>query len=135
MIEGLNKAIDLAEAQYKALVIWQTEEPFSVGADLQSMMPAFMTGNWAAIDDTVRQFQNTRCACATAWCRWWRPRKATPLAAAASSLMHCDKVVATLETYIGLVEVGVGLLPGGGGCKGICPARRAGIPVATCWPR
>lgn len=117
VIEGLNKAIDLAEAQYKALVIWQTEEPFSVGADLQSMMPAFMTGNWAAIDDTVRQFQNTSMRLRYSLVPVVAASQGYAFGGGCEFLMHCDKVVAALETYIGLVEVGVGLLPGGGGCK------------------
>ncbi|MEN9986082.1 MAG: hypothetical protein RI925_1584 [Pseudomonadota bacterium] len=117
VIEGLNKAIDLAEAQYKALVIWQTEEPFSVGADLQSMMPAFMTGNWAAIDDTVRQFQNTSMRLRYSMIPVVAASQGYAFGGGCEFLMHCDKVVAALETYIGLVEVGVGLLPGGGGCK------------------
>ena len=117
VIEGLNKAIDLAEAQYQALVIWQTEEPFSVGADLQSMMPAFMTGNWAAIDDTVRQFQNTSMRLRYSMIPVVAASQGYAFGGGCEFLMHCDKVVAALETYIGLVEVGVGLLPGGGGCK------------------
>ena len=59
MIDGVNKALDLAEECFKALVIWQPEEPFSVGADLQSMLPAFMMGDWDTIDQIVRRFQNT----------------------------------------------------------------------------
>ena len=123
VIAGLNAALDLAEAHYKALVIWQPDAPFSVGADLQSMMPAFMSGNWAAIDGMVHAFQNTSMRLR---------HSAVPVVAAVQGyafgggcefVMHADRVVAGLESYIGLVEVGVGLLPAGGGCKEF--ARRA----------
>ncbi len=117
VIEGLNKSIDIAEAQYKALVIWQTEAPFSVGADLQSMMPAFMTGDWDAIDNTVRQFQNTSMRLRYSQIPVVAATEGYAFGGGCEFVMHADKVVAALETYIGLVEVGVGLLPGGGGCK------------------
>ena len=105
-------------------MIWQTEEPFSVGADLQSMMPAFMTGNWAAIDDTVRQFQNTSMRLRYSLVPVVAASQGYAFGGGCEFLMHCDKVVAALETYIGLVEVGVGLLPGGGGCWNL-PLRAA----------
>ena len=117
VIEGLNKAIDIAEDHYKALVIWQTEEPFSVGADLQSMMPAFMMGDWDAIDATVRKFQDTSMRLKYSQIPVVVATQGYAFGGGCEFVMHSDKVVAALETYIGLVEVGVGLLPGGGGCK------------------
>ena len=81
------------------------------------MMPAFMTGNWAAIDDTVRQFQNTSMRLRYSLVPVVAASQGYAFGGGCEFLMHCDKVVAALETYIGLVEVGVGLVPGGGGCK------------------
>ncbi|MBB5018659.1 3-hydroxyacyl-CoA dehydrogenase [Chitinivorax tropicus] len=117
VVAAVNKAVDLAEAGYKGLVIWQTEDPFSVGADLMSMGPAFMAGQWEQIDDMVRQFQNTSMRLRYSQVPTVAATKNYVFGGGCEFAMHCDKVVAHLETYIGLVEVGVGLLPGGGGCK------------------
>jgi 3-hydroxyacyl-CoA dehydrogenase len=98
-------------------VLWQTEAPFSAGANLAQAVPVVMAGDFDALENTVAKFQHT-----TAALRY----SAIPVVAAAQGLalgggceflMHCDRVVAALESYIGLVEVGVGLIPAGGGCK------------------
>ncbi len=117
VLEGLNHAIGLAEERFKGLVIWQTEAPFSVGANLESLRPALATGDWKTIDGVIALFQTTS----------QRLRySAIPTVAATEGYvfgggcefsMHCDRVVAALESYVGLVEAGVGLLPAGGGCK------------------
>ena len=117
VIDGLNTAIDIAEARFKGLVIWQTEEPFSVGADLQSMLPAFMMGDWDTIDLMVRRFQNTSMRLRYSHIPTVAATQGYVFGGGCEFAMHCDKVVAALESYVGLVEVGVGLLPGGGGCK------------------
>ncbi|MEQ6290746.1 3-hydroxyacyl-CoA dehydrogenase/enoyl-CoA hydratase family protein [Vogesella sp. GCM10023246] len=117
VIDGLNTAIDIAEARFKGLVIWQTEEPFSVGADLTSMMPAFMMGDWDAIDATVRRFQDTSMRLRYSQIPTIAATQGYVFGGGCEFAMHCDKTVAALESYVGLVEVGVGLLPGGGGCK------------------
>ncbi|TCP12096.1 3-hydroxyacyl-CoA dehydrogenase [Crenobacter luteus] len=117
VLDGLNTALDIAEARFKGLVIWQTEEPFSVGADLASMMPAFMMGDWDAIDATVRRFQQTSMRLRYSQVPTVAATQGYAFGGGCEFAMHCDKVVAALESYVGLVEVGVGLLPGGGGCK------------------
>ncbi|MFC3627601.1 3-hydroxyacyl-CoA dehydrogenase/enoyl-CoA hydratase family protein [Vogesella amnigena] len=117
VIDGLHTAIDIAEARFKGLVIWQTEEPFSVGADLTSMMPAFMMGDWDAIDATVRRFQDTSMRLRYSQVPTVAATQGYVFGGGCEFAMHCDKTVAALESYVGLVEVGVGLLPGGGGCK------------------
>lgn len=117
VIDGLHTALDIAEARFKGLVIWQTEEPFSVGADLTSMMPAFMMGDWDAIDATVRRFQDTSMRLRYSQVPTVAATQGYVFGGGCEFAMHCDKTVAALESYVGLVEVGVGLLPGGGGCK------------------
>ncbi|WP_022654518.1 3-hydroxyacyl-CoA dehydrogenase NAD-binding domain-containing protein [Aquaspirillum serpens] len=117
VLEGVNKALDIAEAEYRALVIWQTEEPFSVGADLQSMMPAFMMGDWKGIENIVKNFQDTSMRLKYSQIPVVAATQGYAFGGGCEFVMHADKVVAALETYIGLVEVGVGLLPAGGGCK------------------
>ncbi|MES2354205.1 MAG: 3-hydroxyacyl-CoA dehydrogenase/enoyl-CoA hydratase family protein [Pseudomonadota bacterium] len=118
-LENLVKAIELAEKQFAALVIWSPDEPFSAGADLQALLPAYMAGGSKAIEPVVSQFQNTTM----------RVKYANvPVVAAIAGLalgggnelqMHCAKRVASFESYMGLVEVGVGLVPAGGGLKEI----------------
>lgn len=117
VIDGVNTALDLAEERFKALVIWQPEEPFSVGADLQSMLPAFMMGDWDTIDQIVRRFQNTSMRLRYSQVPTIAATQGYVFGGGCEFAMHCDRVVAALESYVGLVEVGVGLLPGGGGCK------------------
>ncbi|WP_308447390.1 3-hydroxyacyl-CoA dehydrogenase/enoyl-CoA hydratase family protein [Parachitinimonas caeni] len=117
VLEGVNKAIDLAEAQYKGLVMWHTEEPWSVGADLSSMLPAFMQQDWASIESMIKSFQDTSMRIRYSQIPVVAATQGYAFGGGCEFLMHCDRVVSHLETYIGLVEVGVGLLPGGGGCK------------------
>jgi len=117
VIDGLDVALDLAEADYRALVIWQPEAPFSVGADLQSMLPAFIQQDWAGIDHAVRRFQQIAMRLRYSQVPTIAAVQGYVFGGACEFVMHCDRVVAGLESYIGLVEVGVGLLPSGGGCK------------------
>jgi 3-hydroxyacyl-CoA dehydrogenase len=121
VIDGLGKAIAEAEANYKGLVIWAADAAeggaFSAGADLQAMLPLFMSGGVKAIEPEVAKLQ----AC------FQRMKYANvPVVAAVAGLalgggcelaLHTAKRVASIESYIGLVEVGVGLIPAGGGLK------------------
>ncbi|NLR75469.1 3-hydroxyacyl-CoA dehydrogenase/enoyl-CoA hydratase family protein [Leeia aquatica] len=117
VIDGVNAALDLAEQHYKALVIWQTDEPFSAGADLKDMAPAFMSGDFAAIEASIDRFQQTAMRLRYSSVPVVAAVRGLALGGGCEFTMHANKAVAALETYIGLVEIGVGLLPGGGGCK------------------
>lgn len=117
VLEGLNKAIDLAEAQYKALVISNEGEHFSAGANVGMIYMLAIEQEFEELDMAVQWFQKT-----TMRMRY----SAVPVVAAPHGMtlgggcelcMHADKVVAHAETYMGLVEFGVGLIPGGGGSK------------------
>ncbi len=121
VIDGLAKAIAEAEKNYKGLVIWNTDAAeggaFSAGADLQSMLPVFMSGGVKAIEPEVARLQQAHQALKYA---------NVPVVAAVAGLalgggcelaLHASRRVASLESYIGLVEVGVGLIPAGGGLK------------------
>ena len=117
VLEGLNRAMDAAEERFKGLVIWQSEPPFSVGANLESFRPQLAAGDFRSIEAVIALFQKTSMR--LRYCR-------VPTVAATQGyvfgggcefVMHCDRVVAALESYVGLVEAGVGLLPAGGGCK------------------
>ena len=120
-IGGLHKALDIAANEYKALVIYQSGAAdggaFSAGADLQSMQPMIQEHGLDIVEPEVKKLQ-------TAFMRMkYSP---VPVVAAVAGLvlgggnelqLHAAKRVLGLESYIGLVEVGVGLIPAGGGLK------------------
>ena len=117
VIQGLNKAIDLAEASYKGLVVYNDTTNFSAGADVGMIFMMAVEQEFDELDMAIRTFQNTMMR---------MRHSAIPVVAAPHSLclgggtelcLHADKVVAYAETYMGLVEFGVGVIPGGGGTK------------------
>ncbi len=117
IIEGLNKAIDIAEKDFRGLVISNEGDNFSAGANLALIFSMALEQDWDEIDRAVRLFQgaNMRVRYSSI------PVVVAPhnltLGGACEMAMHADKVQAHAETYIGLVEVGVGIIPGGGGTK------------------
>ena len=121
--EGLALGIDLAEKGYKGLVIWSNHEMFSAGADLQSMLPAFMTGGVAMIDGVEAELQNVMLRLRYAAVPVVSAIRGLALGGGCEMAVYSAKRVAAMESYIGLVEVGVGLVPGAGGLAYI--ARRA----------
>ncbi len=123
VLAGLERAIGEAENNYRALVIWHPDSAeggaFSAGADLQSMMPTFMAGGATALDPFVARFQNTLMRVKYANVPVVAAVAGLALGGGCELLMHASRRVASLESYIGLVEVGVGLVPAGGGLKEI----------------
>jgi 3-hydroxyacyl-CoA dehydrogenase len=117
VINGLLKAVDLAESQYRGLVIWSPDDPFSVGADLQAMMPVFMSGGVKAIGAEEKKMQDAFLRLKYAQVPTVAAVSGMALGGGCELILHCSKAVASLESYIGLVEVGVGLIPGAGGLK------------------
>lgn len=164
VLVGLQQAIKEAEDNWRALVIWQTEAPFSVGANLKKaterpktdaqkgappapppqlsafdkffrrfkkqaqatvlkaareldMADVLMASKLAEVEKMVEQFQQTSQALRYSMVPTVAAVDGLALGGGCEFIMHCDRTVATLESYIGLVEVGVGLLPAGGGCK------------------
>ena len=117
VIAGLLKAVDLAESQYHGLVIWSPDDPFSYGADLQAMMPVFMAGGAKAIDVEEKKLQDAFMRIKYSQVPVVAAVSGMALGGGCELILHCSKTVASLESYIGLVEVGVGLIPGGGGLK------------------
>ncbi|HXB12020.1 MAG TPA: enoyl-CoA hydratase-related protein, partial [Bacteroidia bacterium] len=117
IIEGLNKAIDTAEKDFRGLVISNEADNFSAGANLGLIFSMAVEQDWDEIDRAVRVFQgaNMRVRYSSV------PIVVAPhnlaLGGACEMAMHSDKVQAHAETYMGLVEFGVGLIPGGGGTK------------------
>ncbi len=117
VINGLLKAVELAETQYRGLVIWSPDDPFSVGADLQAMMPVFMSGGAKAIGVEEKKMQDAYMRLKYAQVPSVAAVSGMALGGGCELILHCSKAVASLESYIGLVEVGVGLIPGAGGLK------------------
>jgi len=155
VLEGVQQAIAEAERNYAGLVIWQTEAPFSVGANLKKtpagggekraapsalgklfksvkreaeslalkaarqigVADQLMAGKLAEVEHLVEQFQITTQMLKYSMVPTVAAVDGLALGGGCEFIMHCDRAVATLESYIGLVEVGVGLLPAGGGCK------------------
>ena len=129
VIEGLQRGIALAEGGYKGLVIWSGDDPFSYGADLQAMLPEFMKGGSKAIAPAIKMMQDAMLALRYANVPTVAAVRGMALGGGCEIAVACAKRVAAMESYIGLVEVGVGLIPGGGGLAYI--ARRAAEMAAA----
>lgn len=127
--EGLMQAVELAEKDYQGLVIWSGDEPFSAGADLQSMLPAFMVVGVSAIEDAEGFMQQTMLRLRYSTVPVVSAVRGLALGGGCEMAVYSSKRVAAMESYIGLVEVGVGLVPGAGGLTYI--ARRAAENSAT----
>ena len=121
VIAGLNQAVAEAEKHFKGLVLWHADAAeggaFSAGADLQSMLPLFMSGGAKAIEPMVAQLQQSFMALKYANVPVVAAMAGLALGGGCELALHTAKRVASIESYIGLVEVGVGLIPAGGGLK------------------
>ena len=152
VLDGILRAVDEAEAHFSALILWQTEPPFSAGANLLQVMQGLQeapdeglfgklkgaanrvkytvagggglgdvlnaaTGNVPKVEAVVAKFQQTSMRLKYAQVPTIAAVDGLALGGGCEFSLHSTRTVATLESYIGLVEVGVGLLPAGGGCK------------------
>ncbi|WMJ10027.1 3-hydroxyacyl-CoA dehydrogenase/enoyl-CoA hydratase family protein [Nitrosomonas sp. sh817] len=165
VLDGIQQAVKEAEQNWRALVIWQTEPPFSAGANLQKaaekpkpeaqpgnapppppqpptafqmllkklrkttqtavlqvareldLADVLMAKKLVEVEAMIRQFQQTSQRLRYSMIPTVAAVDGLALGGGCEFVMHCDRAVATMESYIGLVETGVGLLPAGGGCK------------------
>ncbi len=151
VLDGMLRAVDEAEAHFSALILWQTEPPFSYGANLLQLMQGVQTpdagmfgklkqaasrvkytvaggggvnevlnaatGNVLHVEAVVAKFQQVSMRLKYALVPTIAAVDGLALGGGCEFSIHCTRIVATLESYIGLVEVGVGVLPAGGGCK------------------
>ncbi|MFM1988796.1 MAG: hypothetical protein RJA99_1753 [Pseudomonadota bacterium] len=115
VIEGLLKGLELAEQRYKGLVVWSPDEPFSYGADVQAMVPAFMQGGPKAIAELVRGLQDAMLRLRYAQVPTIAAISGVALGGGLELALYCSRRVVALESYMGLPEIGLGLLPAGGG--------------------
>ncbi len=127
VIAGVQHAIEVAERQLAALVIWQDREPFSAGADLKGVLALLQAGEFAAFEAMVANFQATSMRIKYALVPVVAAVRGLCLGGGCEFQMHAARTVAALESYIGLVEAGVGLLPSGGGLKELA-VRAANAP-------
>jgi len=117
VIEGLNKAIDLAEKNYRGLVIGHQGPDFSLGANLGLVFMYAIEQDYDELDFMVRAFQNSTMRIRYSSIPVAVAPQGRTLGGGCEMTLHADIAQAAAETYIGLVEVGVGLIPGGGGTK------------------
>lgn len=117
VLEGIHKAIDLAEKEYKGLVIANSGENFSAGANVGLIFMFAIEQEYDELDMAIRQFQNTTMRLRYSSVPVVVAPHGLTLGGGCELCLHADAVQAAAETYIGLVEMGVGLIPGGGGTK------------------
>jgi len=129
VIEGLAKALEIAEGQFKALVIWSPDDVFSAGANLESLMPVFMKSGSKGIAPEVKKLQDFMLRLRYAQVPVVSAMRGIALGGGCELALYSSKRVAHMETYVGLVEVGVGLVPAGGGLAVI--ARKAAEAAAA----
>ena len=127
--EALAEAVALAEREYQGLVIWSPSDKFSVGADLQAMLPAFVVAGVGAIEGAEQALQDVMLRIRYANVPVVSAVRGMALGGGCELAVHSARRVAAMESYIGLVEVGVGLVPGAGGLTYI--ARRAAENAAA----
>ncbi|HLU81385.1 MAG TPA: 3-hydroxyacyl-CoA dehydrogenase family protein, partial [Flavobacteriaceae bacterium] len=117
VLDGLNRALDLAEKEYNGMVVVNNGQNFSVGADIGMIFMMAAEQEYEELDKAIQYFQNTMMRMRySAIPTVVGPHNMT-LGGGCELSLHADKIVASAETYIGLVEFGVGLIPGGGGSK------------------
>jgi 3-hydroxyacyl-CoA dehydrogenase len=127
--EGLGKALEIAEAGYQGLVIWSPDDVFSAGANLEALMPVFMKSGAKGIEPEMKKFQDFILRIRYAQVPVVSAMRGIALGGGCELAVYSAKRVAAMETYVGLVEVGVGLVPGAGGLAYI--ARRAAEMAAA----
>ncbi|MBZ9653119.1 3-hydroxyacyl-CoA dehydrogenase/enoyl-CoA hydratase family protein [Psychroflexus montanilacus] len=117
VLNGINTAMDIAEKEYDGVVISNTGDNFSVGANIGMIFMFAVEQEYEELNGAIKYFQDTMMRMRYSSI----PTVAAPhqmaLGGGCELSMHADKVVAHAETYIGLVEFGVGVIPGGGGSK------------------
>jgi 3-hydroxyacyl-CoA dehydrogenase len=117
VLEGIQRSIALAEEKYKGLVIANEGPNFSAGANVGLIFMLAIEQDYDELDMAIRQFQQTTMRARYSAIPVVTAPHALTLGGACELSLHSDRVVAAAESYIGLVELGVGLIPGGGGTK------------------
>ena len=127
--EGLQKALEIAEGAYQGLVIWSPDDVFSAGANLEALMPVFMKSGAKGIAPELKKFQDFMLRLRYAQVPVVSAVRGIALGGGCELAVYSSRRVAAMESYVGLVEVGVGLVPGAGGLTYI--ARRGAEMAAA----
>ncbi|EID75097.1 3-hydroxyacyl-CoA dehydrogenase/enoyl-CoA hydratase family protein [Imtechella halotolerans] len=117
VIQALNKAVDLAEKDFQGLVVGNQGANFSVGANIGMIFMMAVEQEYDELNFAIKMFQDTMMRMRYSSIPVIAAPHGMTLGGGCELSMHADKVVAAAETYIGLVEFGVGVIPGGGGSK------------------
>ncbi|KIQ96137.1 Enoyl-CoA hydratase [Lysobacter sp. A03] len=117
VLDGLQEAISRAEREFSGLVIWQAKEPFSAGADLSGALGLLQANDIKGFESMVANFQRTSQRIKYSLVPVVAAVRGLALGGGCEFQMHAARTVFGLESYVGLVEAGVGLLPAGGGLK------------------
>lgn len=117
VLEGIQQSISLAETKYKGLVIANEGQNFSAGANVGMIFMLAIEQDYDEIDMAIRMFQNTIMRVRYSGIPVVVAPHGLALGGACEMSLHADKVIAAAETYTGLVEVGIGVIPGGAGTK------------------
>ncbi|MFM7505626.1 MAG: 3-hydroxyacyl-CoA dehydrogenase/enoyl-CoA hydratase family protein, partial [Rubrivivax sp.] len=129
VVEGLLKAVELAEQSFAGVVIWSPDDVFSAGANLEALMPVFMKSGSKGIKPEVKKLQDAMLRLRYAQVPVVAAVRGIALGGGNEIAIHCARRVAAMESYMGFVEVGVGLVPAGGGLAYV--ARRAAEMAAA----
>jgi 3-hydroxyacyl-CoA dehydrogenase len=129
VLAGIQQAVAAAEKDFQGLVLWQPKEPFSAGADLSGAMASLAAGKIVEFEAMVGNFQATSQRIKYSLVPVVAAVRGMALGGGCEFQMHSARTVFALESYIGLVEAGVGLLPAGGGLKEI--ATRVGLAASV----
>jgi 3-hydroxyacyl-CoA dehydrogenase len=117
VLEGIQKSIGLAEEKYKGLVIANEGQNFSAGANVGMIFMLAIEQDYDEIDMAIRMFQGTMMRVRYSGIPVVLAPHGLALGGGCEICLHADKVIPAAETYTGLVEVGIGVIPGGGGTK------------------
>jgi len=117
VLQAINKGIDLAETEYDAVILGNQAANFSVGANLAMAFMMAVEQEYDELNFSVKYFQDTVMRLRYSSCPTIIAPHGYTFGGACEMSMHADKVIAAAETYIGLVEFGVGIIPGGAGSK------------------
>jgi 3-hydroxyacyl-CoA dehydrogenase len=117
VLAGINKAIDLAEKDFQGLVIGNQAPNFSVGANIGMIFMMAVEQEYDELNYAIKYFQDTMMRMRYSSIPTISAPHGMALGGGCEISLHADKVVAAAETYMGLVEFGVGVIPGGGGSK------------------
>lgn len=117
VLDGIHQALDLAEKEYRGLVLYNEGKNFSLGANIGMIFMMAAEQDYEELNYAVKYFQDTSMRLRYSSIPVVSAPHGMTLGGGCEFSLHADKVVAAAETYMGLVEFGVGLIPGGGGSK------------------